>query len=199
VNFSELKTELSDRGFSYLSDTRLGRYINNARAELDDTDLWPYREEFTTGAAPLSISDLGTIEAVLDERDQPLIPGEYRDLVSVFGDISTAGTPTHYYIANPSGTLQVATYPTSSETIQVQYWEVTPDLSLSSDTPLAPTRFHKLIVDMAVRECYRDADNHEAAEALQVQIDRDLWRMREALLVQTTQGPQSHIQITERW
>lgn len=199
MNFSELKTELAARGFDYLSDTRLGQYINWARAELDDTELWPYREESATGTAPLSISDLGTIEAVIDTTTSlPLEAWDYRDLLHSYGDLSVDGSPQFYYLANPSGTPEVATYPESSNTIGVQYWEVTPDLT-GTDTPLAPSRFHKIIVDMAARECYRDADNHQAAEALQVQIDRDLWRMREALLVGSTQGPQARVQITEGW
>lgn len=198
MDFAELKTELAARGFDYLSDTRLGQYINWARAELDETDLWPYREESATGVAPLAIADLGTIEAVLDAHDQPLNPTDYRDIVATYGDISITGNPAHYYVANPSGTLQVATFPVSTDNIQVQYWQVTPDLT-GTEEPVSPARFHKIIVDMATREAYRDADSHQAAESLQVQIDRDIWRMREALLVQTTQGPQSRIQVTERW
>jgi hypothetical protein len=36
VQFSALKQELSDRGFDELSDTRLGQFINQGRAELDN-------------------------------------------------------------------------------------------------------------------------------------------------------------------
>jgi hypothetical protein len=190
VNFSELKTELAARGFDYLSDTRLGQYINQAVAELDETELWPYREESVTGTAPLAISDLGTIEQVINvsQSNRSLDPGEYGDLVAMFGDLSVDGTPSYYYVAWPSGVPTVATYPESSDTIGVQFYRVTGEMTGSSDTPAAPTRFHGLIVSIAVREAYRDSDNHQAAEALQAQIDRDLNRMRAALFTDQVQG-----------
>lgn len=199
MTFAELKQELADRGFSFLSDARLGRYINQARAELDESDLWPYREASVVGSAPLAIPDLGTIEAVVDVESQPLHPADYRDLLDYYGDLSTAGSATHYYIASPGGTLEVATFPMTGEPIGVQYWKITPELSAPTDTPVAPSRYHKIIVDMAVREAYRDSDNHGAAEQLQSQIDRDLVRMRETVLVQTAQGPVSYVHTTVCW
>lgn len=199
MNFSALKQELSDRGFSYLSDARLGNFINWARAELDDTDLWPYREAGVTGTAPLAISDLDTIEAVENTTQSvELLPAAWRDLLAFYGDLTTSGAPLYYYLAEPAGVLEVATYPTNSDTIGVQYWRVTPDLSAGTDIPLAPTRFHKTIVDIAVRLAYRDADNHQAAEALQAEIDRDVMRMRTTLGVQQVQGP-DFIQVREGW
>jgi hypothetical protein len=49
MTFAELKTELAARGFDHLSDTRLGQYVNQARAELDGMHMWPYREDSATG------------------------------------------------------------------------------------------------------------------------------------------------------
>lgn len=197
MDFTALKQELSDRGFTYLTDARLGQYINWARAELDDTDLWPYREAFATGAPPLAISDLGTIEKVLNvDTTQPLIASDYGLLLEAYGDLSTTGTATYYYTATPAGTPEVATFPVG-DTIGVQYWKVTPDLTADSDTPLAPTRFHRTIVNIAVRMAYRDADDHAAAEQLQAEIERDLLGMRVALVptVEATPG----IRRTVEW
>jgi hypothetical protein len=190
MTFDELKTELAARGFDMLSDDRLGRYVNQAAAELDETELWPYREQFASGEAPLAIEDLGTIEQVINSSQSSvsLDPMDYGDLVAMYGDLSVDGTPSYYYTAWPSGVPTVATYPESEDTISVQYWAVSEEMSADADLPAAPARFHKLIVDMAAREAYRDSDNHGAAEGLQVQIDRDLARMRNVMFTDQVQG-----------
>lgn len=199
MNFLQLKKELSDRGFTYLSELRQDRYINWARAELDDLDLWPYREASATGPAPLLIPDLGVIEMVTDETlHQALRPADFRDLVHAYGDLSTAGTPQQFYLGQPNEVPVVAVYPTSGHTIGVQYWKVTPDLVDDTDTPESPARWHRVIVDIATRMAYRDSDNHQAAEALQVQIDRDLNLMRASLVGQVS-GPESGVRVTEVW
>ena len=189
MDFSALKTELAARGFDHLSSTRQGYYINAARAELDRMYLWPWREASATGTAPLTISDLAVVEAVTDTtNDTVLTPIDYRTLLHTFPDLSTAGNPTYYYTARPSSP-EVATYPVSSSaTIGVQYWKVTPDLSASSDTPASPTEAHYTIVDLAVRRAYRDSDNHAEAEAIQSEIDRAIGQ----LLLQYPPGIADH-------
>lgn len=189
MNFTELKTELVARGFDYLSSTRQGYLVNWAYLELCGLHQWPFLEESATGVAPLAISDLGTIETVIDaDRDVELLPVEYRDLVAAYGDLSVTGTAEFYYVANPSGTLQVATYPVSTATIGVQYWEVPAELT-GTDTPVVPARFHDVIVDLAVCRAYRDNDNHAGAEALQAHVDRRVLQMVNQQFAQQVQGP----------
>lgn len=190
MNFSQLRAELLARGFDYLATgDRDAHYINIAYLELCGLYLWPFLEESATGTAPLAISDLGTIEAVIDEDLQrELLPVEYRDLLAEYGDLSTSGTPEFYYVANPSGTLQVATFPVSTNTIGVQFYEVPAELT-GTDTPVVPARYHDLIVDLAVTKAYRDSDNHGAAEALQAHVDRRVLQMVNSLFTQQVQGP----------
>jgi hypothetical protein len=203
VNFSELKTELKARGFDDLSDARAGVYVNAARAELDRLALWPWREKSVTGTAPVTVSDLGTIEKVLNtsQSDAPLRKVDYQTLIECYSDLSTAGSPWAYYVAWPSGSPVVATYPTSSDTIGVQFWRVSPTLT-GTDTPLSPENAHYLIVDLAVRRAYRDRDNHQAAESVQSEIDRQL----DGLLVQfppgIADGPDAYVGVgyhSEDW
>jgi hypothetical protein len=73
MQFSALKQELSDRGFSMMSDTRLGYIINRAAQQLDMSYLWPYREAGVTGTAPVTISDLGRVQAVLDTTNKHVL------------------------------------------------------------------------------------------------------------------------------
>lgn len=192
MNFTELKTELAARGFDYLTDIRRGQYVNWARAELDDFALWPYRLATSSGPTPLTIADLGVIDDVLDtsNSNQSLLPSSHAALVHQFRDLSTPGIARFFYV---DGGVKV--YPAGAP-ISVRYFKVPPDLT-GTDVPLAPVRWHRAIVDIAVRMVYRDSDNHDAAAALQAQIDRDLGLMMQALLITTTEP--GKIELRERW
>ena len=177
MDFSELKHELAERGNADLTHTRMGRYINAARAELDRMYLWPWRENSAEGTAPMIVTDLARVEAVINQSqsDQRLRPAQYKDLLDAYGDLTTAGTPMYYYISRPLSDPVIATYPTSdTDTIGVQYWKVTADLVNSTDEPESPAEAHYLIVDLAVRRASRDIRDHQGAEAIQSEIDRQL-------------------------
>jgi hypothetical protein len=178
MTFADLKTELADRGLSDLTDTRRGFYINAARAELDSLYLWPWRETSVTGTAPVTVSDLAVIEAVTNEtQDYQLEVAQWRDLQRDYGDVSTSGSPTFYYTSRPSGDPVVGTYPTNSDTIGIQYWKVTPDVT-GVEEPASPDEAHLLIVDIAQQRALgREVGNWEGANAMQPEIDRQVDRL----------------------
>jgi hypothetical protein len=199
VTFAELKQELVDRGFDSLSSTRQGLLINNARAELDRMFLWPWREAFASGLSPLAIADLGPIEAVVNTTTAvcPLSRSDWRSLLDMYGDLSTSGSPVFYYVASPSGTFEVATYPvSSSDVIGVQYWARTPDLVNGSDEPASPDEAHYTIVDLAARRAYRDNDEHDSAAALQPEIDNAISQLLDAYTPGTADGPDAYVGVT---
>lgn len=172
MDFDELRTALAARGFDDYDDSTLGARINAARAELDRMYLWPWREKSVTGTAPLTVTDLGTIEAVTNESlDYVLTGAQWRHLRDNVTDLATSGTPEFYYRAS---TTTVATYPTNEDTIGVQYWKVTADLSSDSDDPASPAEAHSLIVDIAAARGWRDKDNHELASAIQADVGRQI-------------------------
>lgn len=186
MNFSELKQELADRGYSYMDDSRLGRYVNWARAELDEHVEWPYREAYAIGAAPLTVADLGTVEAVVNTTtDGRLVRMDYNNLLEYYGDLSVTGSPVYWYRATPGGVPTIGTFPVG-DSIGVQYWNITPDLT-GTQTPASPARYHGLIVDIAVRRAAMDESDFQAVQVLGNEIDRALGAMRNALLVD--QGP----------
>lgn len=185
MNFGELRTEFLARGFDYLSTTRADRYINQAYGELCEMERWPFLEKTTTGAAPLTISDLGAVASVLDaDRNAKLNYIDRRTLFDIYKDLSTTGEPRWYYIEDGK-TLK--TYPVGG-TLNVRYWIVPAELSGDTDAPVVPTRFHNLIVDLAVRRAYIDSDNFEAAQALQAEADRGMTVMAQSLLAQQHGG-----------
>ena len=196
MDFEALKNELAGRGFNHLTDAQRGVDINDARQRIDHMYLWPYRETSVTGIAPLYVDDLGTIEAVTNETgDYALMPTDYRTLLDS-GDTAAVGAPQMFYVG--SGNI-VATYPTdTSASIGVQYWKITSDLTSDADEPLAPARFHMLIVDMAAQRAYMRTDNYGAAQALQPFIDQQLGAMVETLLGgQQIAGPQGWTSVTQ--
>jgi hypothetical protein len=179
LTFATMKTELSDRGFDDLSDTRLGYFINQARAELDGMYKWPYRLTTATGSSPLTITDLGSIEEVVD-LNQPSVPGltytDRRSLKDAVGDLTVAGTPVYFYIDNGV----VRTWPVGGS-LSVRYYKRPADLT-GVQVPLAPSDYHLLIVDMACRWAHKD---REDAPGLDAEIARQL-----ALMVRDQFGQQ---------
>lgn len=202
MTFAELKAELLARGFNPVGDTRAGQMINSAMQELDQVALWPYREASATGESPLTITDLGTIETVTNETSHgSLSPADWTAMQGL-GDLSVGGTPSVYYVAWPAAVPVVVTYPSNGDTIGVQYWAITPEMSDATDVPRAPSRYHEIIVDMAARRAYIDSDNFEAANMMQREIDRKLAYMTEALFSATTQGSgaaQAIVSGSEDW
>lgn len=184
MNFTALKQELSDRGYEDLSDARLGNFINQGRAELDNMYLWPYRvTTTTTGAPPVVLTDLGVIEDVVDTTNN-MFPLAYRDrrtLQDAFTDLTQTGQPLYFWIDN--GTVR--TYPVGGSVV-IRYYKRAPMLSTGSDTPLAPADYHMVIVDMAVRWAQKDGD---APDTLDGDITRQIGVMMEDLLGQQNQGP----------
>lgn len=191
MTFAELTQELSDRGFAHLDATRRGRFVNWACSRLDRMARWPYREMSATGSPPLAIADLGVIEMVINAGTNLAIPpANWQNLVESYGDLSVAGAPLFYYLAQPGGgSTEVATFPVgASDLISVQYWKVTSELSGASDEPLSPSDFHDLIVDMACQYGYRDAGDWASADALQPAINERKAEMLAELLVRQAQG-----------
>lgn len=183
MNFTALQAELVARGFDSLTATRQGQYINAARQRLDNAHRWPYRLTVATGTAPLAISDLETVEAVVNTTSNyQLAPASYETLIDTFGDLSVAGLPEYFYVDWSTGTPRIVTYATNTNPISVRYYKRTPDLSAGSDTPLAPADYHMLIVDMAVQRAYLDSDNLGAAQSLDSWVQARMADMVSSLL-----------------
>lgn len=204
LTFAQLKAEVIARGFDSLTDARAGIYVNAARADLDRMYLWPWRQKLSTGAAPLTVSDLGRIERVVNTSNASsrLYPADYQTLVDNYGDLSVGGSPTYYYVVWTSGTPVVTTYPASTNTLGVRYWKVTADLSAAGDVPAAPAEAHYLIVDLAVRRAYHDNDEHDQAVALQPEIENAVAQLLDQYPPGQADGPDSYVGVnfeSEDW
>lgn len=186
LDFQALQTEFFARGFAYLNDagaglTRVKRWLNDSAHEIDDMELWDYRRASTTGTSPLTISDLGVIDAVMDGANfNELAPTTLGDLESLFGEVASTGTATFFYLNAGA----ITTYPVTSGTLTVKYYRVAPDMSNNSDTPLMPDRFRMAIVERALSKAYLSQDDPEMAAVCIAESDRIVDRMREVYTLQ---------------
>lgn len=195
LTLSTLLTEFYARGFDYLNDggagvTRATRWINDAMHAIDEIDRWPYLEATASGAAPLSVTDLGEIETVVDTTTNTVLEYMSREaVVDYYTDPSATGTPSVYYV---TGGNTVAVYPTrTSGSITVRYFKTGPDLSSGSDAPLMPDRFRMAIVEYAVAAALRDKSNYQEAAAASQAGDLIVARMRDRFALQA--GPDRQI------
>ena len=151
MTLADLQVELQARGFDYLSTTRQNYYINSAyQIDICEDSDWPFLEVTTTGTAPLTITDLRSIESVIDTTQAcKLRPLDRRSITDDYDtSLTTAGSPSFYYLTTAT---TVSVYPANTtDTLSVRYWKFPAALSAASDTPVVPTRFHPLIVDAAV-------------------------------------------------
>jgi hypothetical protein len=182
LDFQGLYTELYARGFDYLNDggagvTRAKRWINDAAHQIDDLEPWLYLQASTTGTAPLTISDLGRIESVVDVANLNVLTYvDRRDVTDYNADLTTTGSPSMYFV---TGGTVVTTYPLSSRTLTVRYSKVAADMSATTDTPAMPDRFRMAIVEYAVAQAYRDVSNWDGAAQAQAAGDQIVRRMVE--------------------
>ena len=189
LNFGQLQTEVFNRGFTYLNDggtglARVQRWINEAYQEICDLEPWPFLEKTATGAAPLTIADLRDISTCVNSTDNVQLEHKPRKwLLEAYGNLATVGTPQFYYVESLS---IVKTYPVKSvaPSLTVYYWNTPADLSLSTDTPVIPSRYHEIIVAGAVRRAYEDMDDPQGQGLINQEWQTTLTAMRHALLDQ---------------
>lgn len=191
MNFAALKQEVADRGFDYLPDARLGFFVNAGYHELNSADLWPWKFSTQTTAswtsAAIALSNAERVTSVATSTDSfqtstNLAPRTAEDFYG-WEDL-TPGSPLYYVAQFTSTGLTVTPFPQSTTALGVRaaFYARATDMSATSDTPSVPSQYHSTIVDIACREAYADSDNYEAAQALQAGIDRDVERIRRAVL-----------------
>lgn len=179
MDLAALRVELY-APYSYLNDggtqaTRGDRFINQAYHELCDQAPWPFLETTSTGAAPLTISDLASVITVTDTDGVVLDPIQYDPLRRIVdGSLSETGTPGFYYV---TGGTVVNAYPVPSASISVRYRKKPTDLSSASDVPLVPDEYRDIIALGALRRAALDNQAWETANGYRQEWDARLLDM----------------------
>lgn len=212
--WGDLKTEFAARGFDYLSDTRRAYLLTAAITFLEAMDYWPWRVvEVTTltdaaGVLSTNGSPTDVIESVyyVDQKVM-LNPRTLVELRDDFGDLTRAGTPMYWYVdtqldisGNPLATTSLKVFPVAANANCVlRYYQGTNVPVDDGDSVIQPFQAESIILNLASQSAYRDSDNHQAAEALQLQIDRELMALRAMSFAQRGDGPDHFIRVTECW
>lgn len=199
MDFQTLQGDFFARGFQRLNDggaglVRAKRWLNAAIDEICEQADWPFLETTLAGAAPLTVSDLRSIESVMVTTTKlPLEPLNRHVLQkTVDMDLTRVGTPQVYYVTTGSA---VNVYPVSTGSITVKYWKVPADLSANGDVAVIPSRFHDLIVECAAMKGYRYTGDYDGAANAAQEYARLLTVMRESLMDQQHDGPEQ-MQVT---
>lgn len=174
MDLAALRVEVFSGPYGYLNDggtqaARVDRWINQAYKELCTQAPWPFLETTSTGAAPLTVSDLGAIQTVFDSNGRKLHPMQYDTLVKLANtSLSLNGLASYYYIT--SGTI-VNTFPVATTSITVRYYKVPVDLSSAGDLPLVPDEYRDIIATGALRRCAIDNQAWQAAAGYRQEWD----------------------------
>lgn len=196
--FASLRGDFFARGFDYWNDggsylARTKELFNQIYLELCDEDNWPFMETESTPYDPTmglpTFTGLREVRYVVDNNNLAfgrLVPAFERDLVDVYGDLTTRGTPYYFYVSNLTGTpATVRPYPYGG-LLKVNYYKLPAELTADSDEPIIPQRFRRYIVEGMVRVAAQE-DAPEAARAADAEYTRGVSRMRSGLLFQSGQ------------
>lgn len=182
----DLQSELYARGYDHLLQDAAGiarglRWINQAYAEVVLEELWPFRLNTATGAAPLSIPTLDRVLSVTDTGNSNRELDEMTEAELTPWDLTYTGTAIYYF----RDSLQIRTYP-SGGTLSVRFFSLPTDLAAPTDQTLVPARYADVIVNGAVRRAAVDRDNPDASTLAEAERQRGLDLMRRQLLVPPT-------------
>lgn len=184
LTFVDLQTYFFARGFDFMNDggaglARAKRFLVDATHMIEDMEPWGFLQASTTGTSPVTITDLGRIESVVDVANlNPLEHMDREDVTDYFADLTLTGTyPRWYYITTDN---TVNAFPVNSSiTLTVRYTKVSADMSGDTDVPLIPDRFRMAIVDYATMLAFRESNVPDEAQLAQQAGDAVVERMRE--------------------
>lgn len=179
MNLTALQDEVKARVVDTASTTRLNYWINRAYHSFNEREAWGYLETTSTGASPLTISDLRAVLSVTDTTNKSVLSFEdFRNLNDDDPTLTATGQPYCWYQSAPT---IIGCYPTTSVSLSVRYLKVPTDLSSGSDTPLIPTRYHYALVEGACAFAYRDSDAIDLAQSCQDAFDSAVIEASDAL------------------
>jgi len=194
VNFGQIKAEVTGRGFDFQTTARLGSWVNDAYLELCDMEDWPFLIATATGAAPLTVNDLGVVQGVRTATHVPLMAVDYREVAQDFTDLTVTGSPRCYYL---TAGQTIAVFPVNTQSITVRYYRVPADLSADADVPVVPARFHELIVLGALRRAALEESDGPDYQSFDAEWQRGVQIMRERVMLWHRDGNSQMLQSAQ--
>lgn len=185
MNRQEIREEIVASGAQNIfkdtgGEDRINRWIQQAIREICDFKPWPFLFDTDEGVAPLTIEELGHVQAVIDVVGRnELEPITINQVVAGDPTQVAVGRPEYWYTEDGK-TIKVA--PSSAAlTIRVLYRKVPVELE-DDDEPIFDTDYHDLIVTRVRVKAYKATDNLEAAAEMLKDYERERDVMVHALM-----------------
>ena len=183
MEFDQIKAEVYSYGGDYLDDgdegsARVGRWVNQAYRELCDLAAWPFLRTVASGAAPLTVADLGFPIISVMQGTIRLEQTEEHVLTERVENLARTGSPLFFYV---TGGTVLNVYPVNTGSITVTYLKRVAALANVNDEPIVPSAYHDIIVLGAVRRLLVDDHSPDAA-AVAAEYAERVSVMRQALL-----------------
>lgn len=192
---SDILVDVKRYGFDDLDNAEFLTVLNYVTNDFYNVESWPFLEKLVTansvvGNGQLFGSTLDLKQAlslINTTQGYSLTPYRtdqfYKEYASM---LTTTGNPTIYYLttvdaAAPNGyNLFSWPIPNTIDAYQLRYLYLPPDLTIS-DTPVMPSRYHRILTFGCLVELYEQEDDLDAALRMQGKYDRALARMRDDL------------------
>lgn len=191
---SEILTDVKNHGFADIADADLLVHLNDTYQDICNLEAWPFLEKtLTTTFTPASqqVSATTDIKQILSfintVQGYELQPMEADSFYKQYSSVLTqTGFPVIYYqpqvnTASPMGyQLNVWPIPSVTTACQIRYLYIPATLT-TSDTPVLPARFHRILTWGTLLSVYRMEDDPDSGMEFQNLYDRHYGRMRDDL------------------
>lgn len=196
LDCAALFTDIKSYGFDDLSNSVLFTHLNQAYQDINTIESWPYLEKTlvstfaATTAQFTATTDIKQVLSLVNTTQQyPLAPIRsdvfYKDYVT---SLTLTGQPALYHTPTVSATapngLVINVWPippTAGTACQLRYLYIPPTLTLTTDIPVIPERFHRILTFGTLLSLYQMEDDTEASMRMQGLYDRMEQRMRDDL------------------
>ena len=200
MNLSALRTEVLNHGFdsSIYTSSRLNQYINDALGEVSSKAQY-YGEEqqqevtLTGGTShysfPTGMSRLRSVRLTNPVQELSLL-----DLRDIDRSGSTTGTPYSYAIDGNG--ITIFPTPDSGYTMEIRYWRLLSPLTVDTDVPGLPARYHRALTLYAIARCFEGEDDPQQATYYEGRWQQTIRDIKADLVFPLTDGPR---QIRSQW
>lgn len=197
MDVSAIFTDVRNHGFTDISDSDLYTHLNYAYEDINTIESWFYLEKkvtanfAATAAQFTATTDIKQVLSIINvAQGYPLTPMRsdifYKDYCNV---LTITGNPVLYHTptvnaAVPNGlTIEVWPIPPVASA-QLRYLYIPPLFTATTDIPVLPQRFHRILTWGTLLSIYQMEDDTDASGRFQGLYDRQLMRMRDDLWAQ---------------
>jgi hypothetical protein len=187
-------TDVKAYGFDDLSNSVLFTHLNYAYQDINTIEAWPYLEKkvtanfAATAAQFTATTDIKQVLSLINvAQGYPLMPIRSDIFYKNYSNILTlTGQPAYYHTPTVSTTapngLTIEVWPIPPVvSAQLRYIYIPATLVNTTDVPVLPERFHRILTYGTLLSLYQMEDDTEASARIQGLYDRQLMRMRDDL------------------